>query len=189
LLVYYDKLEIGFEKVQNHVYNGAYAIAFADLKNISYENISDIYIADNLIDYNSITHLSSLYGENLVWHICKMDAADDIEFVNSIKPCRREIETVYIFVRKSSKNTVYHGSIDALSKKLRMGKFKIYYCLKILQAIGVIAVDNINNQSFRINLVNIRSSLDKSCDLRRFDVLIKRLYKINIFFQNSKGEY
>lgn len=181
--------KISFETVDKHVKGVTSVVINPDPERIDFQNIDNVYIADNLVDYKYIKDKCLNKPYNTVWNIMRSDAGPDIDFVNSIKPSVENIEKVYSLIKTMVAKKMLVSSVEKLSIMLEMNKLSVYYCLNILRELNRISISAGENESILFGLNDSESiSTFSSNTMKKFDIIINRLNKINKIFRDIKGE-
>lgn len=184
LLEYQDCFEISYEINDILSDKKTILVINPDISNLHLEGISDVYLMDTIANFREIKDLCISNNESVKWNICNTNTAHDVDFINLIKPSRDNLERMY----KLLKDEPIESSINKLSEILSLNRLCTYYCLKVLNELNIISI---STRAGGIMLIKknrqVKTSMDTSSILRKFDILIKRLNATNIFFQRLRG--
>lgn len=160
-----------------------------DIGNICFDGVDNIYLMDNIIDYEAIFEVQKK-DRYIKWHILKEDVDNDMEFLNSIYPSRALLEGIYVYLKKSIMNGYSRYTLEKISQALSYNKILTYFCLKVLYEIGVISMSSSGDKNMDIRIIaREKTAIENSMTIKKFEQLKIMLNKIKIYFQKIKGEY
>ena len=184
LLEYQDCFEICYEINDILSDKKTILVINPDISKLHLENISDVYLIDTIANFREIKDQCILNNDSVKWNIYNTNTAHDMDFINSIKPSRDDLERMY----KLFKDEPFESSINKLSEILSLNRLCTYYCLKVLNELNIISI---STRTGGIMLIKknrqVKTSMDNSSILRKFDILLERVNATNIFFQRLRG--